>query len=56
MTPSLGKIIPSTIRAGDGRYGVGEKMALAIDINSNTVRAIKGRLSDMEVSTARGTN
>lgn len=36
------------------RYGVGEKMTLAIDINSNMVRAIKERLSDMEVLTARG--
>lgn len=32
-----------------------KKMTVAIDINSNTVRAINGRLSDMDVSD-RGRN
>lgn len=31
-----------------------EKMTLAIDINSNMVHAINGRLSDMDVSAVRG--
>lgn len=43
------------VRVDDGRYGVGEKMTLAIDINSNMVHAINGRLSDMDVSAVRGT-
>lgn len=31
-----------------------KKMTLAIDVNSNMVRAINGRLSDMDISAVRG--
>lgn len=43
------------VHADDDRYGVGEKMTLTIDINSNMVHAINGRLSDMDFSTVLST-
>lgn len=49
----MAKIISPPARV-DGRYSVGEKMTLAIDINSNMVHAINGRLSDMDISVVWG--